>query len=134
MTKPSSNIRVGFGSNIILNSDEVADGFGGTFYSVVTFGSLDNNFTVGAGYAYSGNELFEPPFMQFGGSLRVADNLGIVADFIVSTTSFEPFQSFGSINLRLIFRRFNLDVGVLTGDDEGYFPALSFTYKLTDSP
>ena len=132
LTKPEHSIRFGFGSNIILNSDEVADGFGGTVYSLVTFGSRDNNFTVGVGYAFSQYEWFEPPIMQLGGSLRVSDNLGFVADFLVSTSSFEPFETFGSINIRFIFKRFNIDAGVLTGDNEGFFPALSFTYRLTN--
>lgn len=85
----------------------------GVAYGVVTKGSADSAFTVGAGYAYArghnGDNTGSAPVLMLGGEHRVGRRLKLVTENYV----FHDFALMGG-GVRILSRKVSVDLGVVS--------------------
>jgi hypothetical protein len=92
----------------------------GTFSLLTTFGSKENNFTVGAGYALGSGELTDGPAVTFAGILRVSKKIGVIGE----SYSLSGETVFGA-GVRFYGKKKTIDLLMTRGG----FPAVDFVFK-----
>ena len=92
----------------------------GTFSFLTTFGSKENNITVGAGYALASGELTDSPAITFAGLLRVSKKIGIVGE-----SYYLSGESVSGLGVRFYGKKKTIDILVTRGG----FPAVDFVFK-----
>ena len=122
---PSAHISVG--TLHVLWDGESA----GVAYGVGTFGSTDRALSVGLGYFYSGEDLYNKPAFMFGGETRISRQIKLISENYILPERVGYIFSGG---IRIIGDRIAAEVAVagLTsdGDSECCLPLVSFTYAL----
>jgi len=116
--KDKWNIGVGVLALHIPGQDELFSA--GILYGVSTWGSRDNNFTLGMGFGITEREFTGKPTITLAGNKRVGRRFGIVTEnwFIPFGDDYETLFSFG---LRYIGERITWDFA-LFGNIEGVSP------------
>jgi RNase P/RNase MRP subunit p29 len=105
------------------------DGGLGIFYGLTTFGSRDNNVTLGMGYGYAGGTWASAPMINLNGMFRISKRGYIITENYLLSTGSESVVIL-SIGGRSIIRRAALDYGLLipaVGDGGIAIPWLGFT-------
>ncbi|MBF9222562.1 hypothetical protein [Hymenobacter ruricola] len=83
----SENFRVGAGGLLLFNRT----GAFGLTYANATYGSADNNLTLGVGYAYDGSAgFYETPVFELGGATRISRRVSLMNEtyFIRSSDAY----------------------------------------------
>lgn len=117
------------GISVFSRNTGLTDSFGVGF-AIATIGSNDNAFTGGIGYGYSGDEIAGRPAFMFGGEVRVARDMKVIAESYVLPGNSGTLAIAG---VRLFGRRVSVDVGVMgarAGKDGTYccLPMLNFVH------
>ncbi len=69
-----------------FDQDNKASGVG-LAYGVATYGSADNNFTVGLGYGFAGGEIGSTPVLQVGGQRRMSRRVSLITENYIIANS-----------------------------------------------
>ena len=101
---------------------------GGTIYSAVTLGNLDNNLTGGIHFGYDRFEFFDIPLIQISGKLRLSKHFGLVLDSVSLSDS--GFFTVPSFFVRYMSRKVVFDLGFVTASGEGSIPLANFAVQL----
>jgi len=91
----------------------------GTFNFLTTYGSKENNITVGVGYALASGEFTDSPTVTIAGLLRVSRKIGLVGE-----SYFLSGGGTGGIGVRFYGKKKTIDLLVL----EGGIPAIDFVF------
>lgn len=104
---------------------------GGTFgvtYANGTYGSADNNLTVGLGYGFADGSFSSTPVVVLGGASRVSRRLSLMGEFYYFRTSDSYSKDnylLGIVGVRLASTRFSGSLGVLfsyySEEYQGYY-------------
>lgn len=101
---------------------------GGIGYGVATYGTADNNVTLGLGYGFGGGEVSNSPVVVVGGALRVARRLSLITETYAADGGLA-----GLIGARVAASRVSGSLGLLyvSGSDiGGVYPAYAeFAYR-----
>ncbi|HEX8329159.1 MAG TPA: hypothetical protein VF629_16620 [Hymenobacter sp.] len=101
---------------------------GGIGYGVATYGTADNNLTLGLGYGFGGGDVSSSPVVVVGGNLRVARRLSLVTETYVVDGGLA-----GLIGARVAASRVSGSLGLLyvSGNEiGGIYPAYAeFAYR-----
>jgi len=117
----ANNLRLGGGAVLGITS-------GGTFgvtYANGTYGSADNNLTVGLGYGFADGAFSSTPVFLLGGATRVSRRVSLVSEtYFFRTADFYSEQSiaFGIAGVRVSAQRLSGSLGIL-------YALYSETYK-----
>jgi hypothetical protein len=99
-----------------------SDGGFGILYGVTTFGSRDNNVTLGLGYPFAGGEWAPAPLINFSGMFRVSSRgYFITENYIISAD--DQTLVMLSMGGRSIIKKISLDYGLfipLSSDMDGF--------------
>ncbi|TYZ13473.1 hypothetical protein FY528_03435 [Hymenobacter lutimineralis] len=120
--KVSETTHVGGGILYIRVAGESA----GIFYGNATFGSADNNFTAGLGYAFASGEVARTPVVQLGGQRRISRRVSLLTENYLITDSEAGIA--GLYGIKLNWRRTSL--GLAGGYVLSYSDGLSSTYAV----
>ncbi|MDF7814325.1 hypothetical protein [Hymenobacter sp. YC55] len=94
-------------------------GGAGIGYGVATYGSADNNATLGLGYAFVDGERESTPIVVVGGATRVSRRLSLLNE-----TYFAGDGLLGLLGVRLAATRLSGSLGFVYGTDVGgFYPA-----------
>lgn len=108
------NLNVGFGLLYVRvpNFDSQGTGTGaGIGYGALTYGSADNNFTVGLGYGFVQGDIGSTPILQVGGQTRVSRRISLLSEnYIVADANAGMGGLYG---LKINWRRTSLGLGAL---------------------
>jgi hypothetical protein len=114
------------GAGVLLAS--VFGEVGGIGYGLGTYGTADNNVTLGLGYLFADGEVESSPVVVIGGATRVSRRLSVLNETYIVDGGFG-----GLVGLRMAAARLSGSLGILYGTDgeEGIFvPAyLEVTYR-----
>ena len=121
----------GFGSLMIVNEEVGLSGIG---YGIITRGSLDHNFTLGTGWAFSTQEYFQSkPIFTFSGMTRFRKNMAFVSEnWLIPVDKYEIIFSYG---LRFFGEKMSLDLGFFNSPEIASdlviigIPYIDFVYK-----
>lgn len=120
--KNSYNIGLGVLAGTVLGEEET--GFG-ILYGINTFGSRDNNVSIGIGYGYTGEELADYPTITLSAMLRTGPKGYFLTENYYISSGSDSFLliSFGG---RRIIKRVGLDYGLFipAGIDSDSFIAI----------
>lgn len=120
--KDSWNIGVGA---IVGTYFGEASSAAGLVYGVSTFGSKDRNFSVGAGYGFSGDQWGSKPILSVGGIIRTGKKHYLMTEdyFFIGDNSTVAMIFFGG---RFVNPHLAIDYGLITpaGADIGQFIAI----------
>jgi hypothetical protein len=98
----------------------------GILYTVGTYGSKDNNFTVGFGIPYFESEVqYGSPVITLSGQYRVSRKFSIVSENWFIAPEDEGLFGFGVQGLRYLGKNLNWDIGLIlykVDDDFGVAP------------
>ncbi|MDB5235389.1 MAG: hypothetical protein JWR44_2382 [Hymenobacter sp.] len=115
------NDKVHFGAGLLYvrvptgDATSVGAGIG---YGALTYGSADDNFTVGLGYAFVQGDIGSTPIVQIGGQTRVSRRVSLISEnYIVADAKAGMGGLYG---LKLNWRRTSLGLGA------AYFYAFSY--------
>lgn len=124
--------KVNIGAGALMGT--VIGGGGGTagiLYGISTFGSKDNNLSVGMGWGFADGQIASNPTININGMIRTGPKGYFITEnyFIGTTNNFVVLMSLGG---RRIIKNFGLDYGLFLpfGKDIGTFvavPWLGFT-------
>lgn len=114
-----------------FNNDN--DAFGvGLAYGVATYGSADNNFTVGLGYGFSGGDIGATPVLQIGGQKRISRRVSLISEnYIVANSEAGMGGLYGA---KINWRRTSLGLGAFyalayqSNDYDSYSPRIISSY------
>lgn len=84
---------------------------GGVLYGNTTFGSADNNFTLGLGYGFNGGDIGNSPVIQLGGQTRISRRVSLVSENYILTARDAP--TFGLYGAKINWQRTSLGLGAL---------------------
>ena len=141
---PSSTSQIGYLTPklSVYESDEVNvaagalvgyNGFGdgdatrqfGIVYSVLTYGSPDDNVTAGVGWGYVGSRLAKTPAVLLGGATRVSRRMALITEnYVVSSSSdTEAILGYG---VRFFGEKLSVDLAFLNSGKDPVFPGIPF--------
>ena len=95
-----------------FGQDEGAFGVG-LGYGVATYGSADNNLTVGVGYGFAGGEVGSTPVVQIGGQKRISRRVSLISENYV--LAIDGGGMLGLYGAKINWRRTSLGLGALYG-------------------
>ncbi|WP_426493521.1 hypothetical protein [Hymenobacter sp. 102] len=82
-------------------------GYGvGILYGVATYGSAENNFTMGLGYGFAGREMGRTPLLQIGGQTRISRRVSLISENYFTTDA--DAGVFGLYGAKINWRRTSL--------------------------
>ena len=103
-------INISGGVFLMTNLDENTGGVG-TVYGVSTFGTRDNNISVGLSYGFAENKLIKYPLLNIGGIVRVTRTMSLIAELhSIGIRRAGMLLAFGG---RSIIKRASLDYGII---------------------
>ncbi len=129
-TFPNKNetVHFGVGGNILLIPDGSSRTIAGSVFGIATFGDKNNNFTIGAGYAFTEDGFAEAPAIQIGGMFRLGKSIMIVSDQLVIFENSDAFVG-GTWTVRYIGSKVSVDIGLATEYSSGAIPVLGVGIK-----
>lgn len=110
-----------FDGNSISNS--VGAGIG---YGVVTYGSADDNVTVGLGYGFVQGDIGATPIIQVGGQKRVSRKISLISENYIAANSRGGLG--GLYGIKINWRRTSLGLGAAYAYIFGYDNTKTYTY------
>jgi len=120
----SENVQVATGVAVVTGLGDL-DGTGGIVYGVSTFGSPDNSVSVGAGYGFSSDDVFDQPLAMLGGDFRFARRASFVTEnYLVPFGDNGDYTLVVSYGVRLFGDRLSVDLGFFNLIEEPLFPGL----------
>ncbi|WP_164891170.1 TonB-dependent receptor [Botryobacter ruber] len=111
----SEKVRAGAG--IFYVNSTISDDFAGfgIGYGVVTYGSPDNNATLGLGYGYVDGSFSKKPVLTLSGMARVSRKVGLVTEnWLVPEDDYYGIYSYG---LRFMGEKITVDLAFLNNPD-----------------
>ena len=123
ISSPGDNLHLSLGANLISEARSVNTQLTASIFSIATYGTKNNNISVGLGYGLS-----EGVQYQIGGMIQLSRRLMLVSDHIFLTPNFLAAQV-GSWTFRYFGPRFSFDIGVGVAYDNGSIPIISFSHK-----
>ena len=129
-TFPNQNESVHFGvsGNILLIPDGSSRFITGSVFGITTFGDKNNNFTIGAGYAFTEDDFSNAPSIQIGGMYRLAQSFMVVSDHLIVFDSGDAFLG-GTWTVRYISPKVSVDIGAAVAYDSSALPVLGVGIK-----
>lgn len=124
----SESVHFGVGGNVLLIPDGSSRFIAGSVFGITTFGDTNNNFTIGAGYAFTDDGFSNAPAIQIGGMFRLGKNFMIVSDHIVVFDSGDAFLG-GTWTVRYISAKVSIDIGAAAEYRSGALPVLGVGIK-----
>jgi len=129
-TNPGDKTQFAIGTNLFAVPDGGGRDLAGTVYGAATFGTVNNNVTVGAAFAFGDGEVADAPIIQAGGQLRVTKSIGLVTDNIIVLGDGDGTALLTAM-LRVIKPEWSFDVGLATtSDGGGWAPILGVNLRL----
>lgn len=83
----------------------------GLGYGVVTYGSADDNLTMGLGYGFSGGQIGSTPVVQIGGQKRVSRRVSLISENYLIANSNSGMG--GLYGVKINWRRTSLGLGAV---------------------
>lgn len=129
---PVSSEEVQFGVGALLGIVLVEENTGfGILYGISTFGSKDNNVSIGLGYGYAGGEWANSPMININAMFRTGARGYFITEnyFIQAGETIVTILSFGG---RQIIKSSGLDYGLLiplSSEMEGFINTLARNYN-----
>ncbi len=125
----SEKLHVGAGLLYMRVSDFSGNNTGvgaGIGYGVLTYGSADNNLTLGLGYGFVQGDIGSTPILQVGGQTRVSRRVSLVSEnYIVANAKAGMGGLYG---VKINWRRTSLGLGAAYFYAFGYDETDSYTY------
>ncbi|WP_242922780.1 hypothetical protein [Pontibacter liquoris] len=112
----SEKLRAGAGI-LYLNAANIEEEFSGlgVGYGIVTYGSTDNNATLGLGYGYVDGSFSSKPIITFSGMRRVGRKVGLVTEnWLAPTDGYYGIYSYG---LRFMGEKLTVDLAFINNPD-----------------
>jgi hypothetical protein len=97
----------------------------GILYSVMTYGSLDDNVTAGIGWGYVGSRLARTPAVLLGGAARVSRRMALVTENYIVSSSSETDAVLG-YGVRFLGEKLSVDLALLNSGKSPVFPGVPF--------
>jgi hypothetical protein len=134
VTKDKFNLGAGVLAGGVISGSEFDNSASyGIFYGTATFGSRDNNLSLGAGYAFTNESHTSSPIINFDGMIRIGPHGYLISENYLFT-DVTPFSMLLSVGGRSIFNSGGLDYGLVfpVGMDTGLFaiPWLGITIPI----
>jgi len=142
--KITENAQIGFGAMLgVIAGDTESGNTGALGYGLLTIGSRENNFTIGTGYGYLFDEVFERPIINFSGMLRASNRIALVTENWLlpikefdNNTGKETDKYYGvySYGMRFMWEKVTIDLAFLNNPTFFEFvpvgiPYIDFVYK-----
>lgn len=115
----ADKFRMAVSGNYITLVDEGSIGF---MSGLATYGNMEHNLTVGAGYGIAGGELSSDAVITVNGMTRIAKRFSLITENYILPGNGEAVNTFG---IRLINKKNTMDFLLL----EGRFPLVDFVFK-----
>lgn len=119
----SESIHFAIGGNVVLIPDGSGRTLGGSLFGITTFGDDNNNFSIGAGYAFTEDGFSNAPAVQVGGMFRLGKNFMIVSDQLIVFESGDAFVG-GTWTIRYIGSKVSIDIGLASAYRDVALPVL----------
>lgn len=105
--------------------DDVGSPLVGGIYGVGTYGSLDNNLTLGIGYGFADGELADKPILIVGAQTRLSQRISFVSEnwILPGVDAEDPFVSYG---LRFFGEKLSVDLAFINSLTSGIFPGVPY--------
>jgi hypothetical protein len=105
--------------------DDIDSPLVGGVYGVGTYGSLDNNLTLGIGYGFADGDFAERPVLIIGAQTRVSQRLSFVTEnwILPGVDAADPFVSYG---VRFFGEKLSVDLAFINSLQDGFFPGLPY--------
>jgi hypothetical protein len=114
------------------------------FNGMATYGTLDDNITIGLGYGSFHRQFSKKPMLTFSGMLRLSNGVSIITEnwFVPTPDKEKAYYPFYSLGLRVIIKDIGINFFLVTNEEirdtpipftDVYlkaFPVLSVTYQL----
>ncbi|HEX9653481.1 MAG TPA: hypothetical protein VGA99_07205 [bacterium] len=122
------NLSIAVGALIIAIpdiDDDIDSPLVGGVYGVGTYGSLDNNLTLGIGYGFADGDFAEKPVLIVGVQTRLARRLSFVSEnwILPGVDAEDPFVSYG---LRFFGEKISIDLAFINSLTDGIFPGIPY--------
>ena len=98
----------------------------GIFYGAATYGSADNNVTVGLGYGFFEGSIGSTPIVQIGGQTRISRRISLVSENYIIADSHAGMG--GLYGIKINWRRTSLGLGAAYAYVFGYDETYTSTY------
>ena len=98
----------------------------GILYGVATYGSADNNVTVGLGYGFFEGNIGSTPIVQIGGQMRVSRRISLISENFIIGDSHAGLG--GLYGIKINWRRTSLGLGAAYVYAFGYDETYTSTY------
>jgi len=121
-------LHFGIGATTILIPDGSSRSLVGSAFGIATLGNSNNNFTIGAGFAFGAGDISESPAIQLGGMIRLGQRIMIVTDHVIFIESRNTTVG-GSWALRYITPKISVDIGLATPYESFAAPILGVAIK-----
>lgn len=102
----------------------------GILYGAATYGSADNNVTVGLGYGFFQGEIGSTPILELGGQVRVSRRLSLLSENYIIADSHAGLG--GLYGVKINWRRTSLGLGAAYFYAFGYDETYTTTYYGTN--
>jgi hypothetical protein len=112
--KVHDQIHVGAGGIVVTMPGEFNAGI---CYGLGTFGSLDNNFTLGTGWGFVDGEFEEKPFIMMGLMARCSEKIWFVSENWFAPIDDPEYYFIVSYCLRFSGRKISVDLGFFNNKD-----------------
>ena len=140
----SEKLHIGAGAILGLLPDPTLAGIG---YGLITYGTIENNITIGGGYGFFDEEYTEWPIITVNGMLRVSRRIAFVSenwiiplydrDYNYNYTSYTKtnyYEAFISYGLRIMKEKITFDLALINSGDIFEvlpigIPYIDFVYK-----
>ncbi len=123
----SENLHFGIGGNLLLIPDGGGRELAGSLFGLTTFGSKNNNATLGLGFAFSEDDFSSEPALQIGGMTRLGKHFMLIADQVVVFTN--SVTVVGTWTVRYMTPKVSLDLGAAVAYEGGSIPVLGASIK-----
>jgi hypothetical protein len=98
----------------------------GIFYGAATYGSADNNVTVGLGYGFFEGNIGSTPIVQVGGQKRISRRISLISENYIIADSHAGLG--GLYGIKINWRRTSLGLGAAYVYAFGYDETYTTTY------
>ncbi len=105
--------------------DDIGRPLVGGIYGVGTYGSIDNNLTLGIGYGFADGDLADKPILIVGVQTRLSRRISFVSEnwILPGVDAEDPFVSYG---LRFFGEKLSVDLAFINSLTSGIFPGVPY--------
>lgn len=104
----------------------------GILYGAATYGSADDNVTIGLGYGFFEGEIGATPIVQIGGQKRISRRISLISENYIVADSHAGLG--GLYGVKFSWRRTSLGLGAFYAYGFGYDETSSYTYYPPSGP